>query len=100
MFSFGVFFNEFEKEFHEDMTSLGVKEPDVITRVTEYVPQIVDYIQGIVDNGFAYESNGSVYFDTTKFKSKGYDYRKCKPGVDTTAEEMAEGDKAGYGVDS
>jgi len=85
---------KFEKEFHEDMTSLGVKEPDVITRVTEYVPQIVDYIQGIVDNGFAYESNGSVYFDTTKFKSKGYDYRKCKPGVDTTAEEMAEGEGA------
>lgn len=84
----------FEREFFEDMTSLGVKEPDVVTRVTEYVPQIVDYIKGIMDNGFGYASNGSVYFDTNSFKGKGYDYRKLKPGVDTTEEEMAEGEGA------
>eukprot|EP00537_Pseudo-nitzschia_pungens_P007313 CAMPEP_0172371032 /NCGR_PEP_ID=MMETSP1060-20121228/40829_1 /TAXON_ID=37318 /ORGANISM="Pseudo-nitzschia pungens, Strain cf. cingulata" /LENGTH=779 /DNA_ID=CAMNT_0013096525 /DNA_START=185 /DNA_END=2524 /DNA_ORIENTATION=- len=85
---------KFEREFFEDMTALGVREPDVVTRVTEYVPQIVEYIQGIIDNGYAYESNGSVYFNTNDFKSKGYDYRKLKPGVDTTAEEMAEGEGA------
>jgi cysteinyl-tRNA synthetase len=84
----------FEREFFEDMTALGVKEPDVVTRVTEYVPQIVDYIKGIMDNGFGYASNGSVYFDTNTFKDKGYDYRKLKPGVDTSAEEMAEGEGA------
>jgi cysteinyl-tRNA synthetase len=76
------------------MIALGVKEPDVVTRVTEFVPQIVEYIQGIIDNGCGYESNGSVYFDTNDFKAKGYDYRKLKPGVDTTAEEMAEGEGA------
>ena len=82
----------FEKEFHKDMTALGEKETDVITRVTEYVPQIAAYIRGIIDNGFAYESNGSIYFDTNEFKSKGNDYCKLKPGVDTSAEEMAEGE--------
>ena len=90
----------FEREFFEDMTALGVKEPDVVTRVTEYVPQIVDYIQGIVTNGFGYESNGSVYFDTNTFKGEGYDYRKLKPGVDTSAEEMAEGEGALAGGES
>ena len=84
----------FEREFFEDMTKLGVKELDVVTRVTEFVPEIVDYIQGIMKNGFGYESNGSVYFDTNHFKGEGYDYRKLKPGVDTTAEEMAEGEGA------
>eukprot|EP00531_Pseudo-nitzschia_arenysensis_P006709 CAMPEP_0116125550 /NCGR_PEP_ID=MMETSP0329-20121206/5867_1 /TAXON_ID=697910 /ORGANISM="Pseudo-nitzschia arenysensis, Strain B593" /LENGTH=775 /DNA_ID=CAMNT_0003619591 /DNA_START=119 /DNA_END=2446 /DNA_ORIENTATION=- len=85
---------KFEKQFFEDMEALGVRDPDVVTRVTEYVPQIVDYIQGIIDNGCAYESNGSVYFNTNDFKSKGYEYRKLKPGQDTTAEEMAEGEGA------
>ena len=84
----------YETEFHQDMAALGVREPDLVTRVTEFVPQIVDYIQGIVQNGYAYESNGSVYFDTHAFKSGGYDYRKLKPGVDTSAEEMAEGEGA------
>jgi len=84
----------FEREFFEDMTALGVKEPDVVTRVTEFVPEIVEFIQGIVNNGFGYESNGSVYFDTNHFKGAGYDYRKLKPGFETSAEEMAEGEGA------
>lgn len=88
----------FEREFFEDMTALGVKEPDVVTRVTEYVPRIVDYIEVIIGNGFGYASNGSVYFDTNAFKGDGYDYRKLKPGVDTSAEEMAEGEGALAGV--
>jgi len=45
------------------MKKLNVALPEVITRVTEYVPEIVAFIKKIVDNGYAYESNGSVYFD-------------------------------------
>lgn len=85
---------KFEKQFFEDLTALGIREPDVVTRVTEYVPQIVEYIQGIIENGYAYASGGSVYFNTTDFKGNGYDYRKLKPGAETTAEEMAEGEGA------
>ena len=85
---------KWEKEFFNDLESLNIRSPDVVTRVTEYVPQIVDFVKGIIDNGYAYESNGSVYFDTNTFKAKGYEYRKLKPGIDTTAEEMAEGEGA------
>ena len=51
------------------MEMLGTRRPTVLTRVTEYMPQIVDYIQRIMDNGFAYASpEGSVYFDTDAFE--------------------------------
>ena len=40
---------EFERQFMEDMSELGVRPPDAITRVTDHVPEIVAYIQRIVD---------------------------------------------------
>lgn len=50
------------------MDSLGCRRPDVLTRVSEYMPEIIAYVQRIVDNGMAYVSNGSVYFDTHNFR--------------------------------
>ena len=61
---------KFELEFHEDMQRLGAIPPDIMTRVTEYVPEIVDYIDTLVNKGLAYESNGSVYFDVNAFESQ------------------------------
>ena len=60
---FGEFSRKYETEFLDDMKLLNVELPDVITRVSEFVPEIIKYIEKIVENGFAYESNGSVYFD-------------------------------------
>jgi cysteinyl-tRNA synthetase len=58
----------FEAEFFEDMESLGIRPPDVVTRVSEYIPEIVEYIEQIIANGMAYEVKGSVYFDTAAFR--------------------------------
>ena len=70
----------FETEFLEDMKLLNVALPDVITRVTEYVPEIVAFIAKIIDNGYAYESNGSVYFAVDKFDgSPCHCYAKLEP---------------------
>lgn len=52
-------------------------DPDYLTRVTEYVPEIVAFIKRIVENGYAYESNGSVYFDIKAYEGK-FKYRKLK----------------------
>eukprot|EP01027_Heterolobosea_sp_BB2_P020529 GEZU01029287.1.p1 GENE.GEZU01029287.1~~GEZU01029287.1.p1 ORF type:complete len:781 (+),score=306.65 GEZU01029287.1:102-2444(+) len=71
---------KYEAEFMEDMKRLNVRMPDVLTRVTEYIPEIIQYVQKIIDNGFAYESNGSVYFDTVAFdNSENHFYAKLQP---------------------
>lgn len=70
----------FEEDFHKDMESLNVLPADVLTRVSEYVPEIVEYIKKIMDNGYGYESNRSVYFDTAAFDAaEGHSYAKIVP---------------------
>jgi cysteinyl-tRNA synthetase len=56
---------------------LNVEPPEVLTRVTEYMPEIITFIKRIIDNGYAYASNGSVYFDIEKFREK-FTYGKLK----------------------
>jgi cysteinyl-tRNA synthetase len=70
----------YEKEFMEDMRSLGVRDPDALTRVTEYMEHIIDYVKCIASKGFAYpDGEGNVYFDTAAFTAKGYSYAKLSP---------------------
>ena len=44
---------KFEKSFLQDMEDLNVENPTILTRVSEYVPEIVAFIEKIIDNGFA-----------------------------------------------
>uniref|UniRef100_A0A803TC90 Cysteine--tRNA ligase, cytoplasmic n=1 Tax=Anolis carolinensis TaxID=28377 RepID=A0A803TC90_ANOCA len=84
-----------EEEYHNDMAALNVLPPDVLTRVSEYIPEIVDFVQKIVDNGYGYVSNGSVYFDTVKFDaSEKHSYAKLVPEAvgDQKALQEGEGD--------
>ena len=54
-----------------DMRSLNLLRAEVYPKVTEHVPEIVDLVETLVEKGYAYESNGSVYFDTTAFEGYG-----------------------------
>ena len=77
------------------MHRLNVAPADVLTRVSEYVPEIVDYIEKIIANGFAYESNGSVYFSVSKFDGESnHHYAKLVPEAvgDESALQEGEGD--------
>ena len=87
---FNAHARRFEREYMEDMEALGVREPDMLTRVTEHVPDIIEFVEKIVTKGLAYAVNGSVYLDIGAFKEAGHHYRKLKPGKDTSKEDMAE----------
>ncbi|XP_068506584.1 cysteine--tRNA ligase, cytoplasmic-like isoform X3 [Syngnathus scovelli] len=84
-----------EGEYHKDMDALNVLPPDVLTRVSEYVPEIVEFVKKIVSNGYGYESNSSVYFNTAKFDAcPKHSYAKLVPEAvgDQKALQEGEGD--------
>jgi cysteinyl-tRNA synthetase len=86
--------SHYEAEFFDDMSRLGVKVPDLITRVSEYIPEIIEYINQLVAKGYAYESNGSVYFNTKEFESCGHQYGKLMPEQIGNSDLLAEGEGA------
>ena len=83
-----------EEEFHKDMADLNVLPADVITRVSEYVPEIADFIQVIIDRGFAYATErGNVYFDVAKFASQpDHRYAKLVPEAYGDSRALQEGE--------
>jgi len=89
----------FENEFIQDLRALGCQLPDTIVRVSEYVPEIVKYIEKIIENGYAYESKGSVYFDVVKFnQNEKHTYGKLEPTSVNDLEKIAAGLAEGEGV--
>lgn len=58
-------------EYKKDAHGLNVMDADVHPKVTESMDIIIGIVKTLVDKGFAYESNGDVYFRTTKFKEYG-----------------------------
>ena len=84
-----------EEKYHQDMEALNILPADCLTRVSEYVPENVAFIEKIIERGYAYESNGSVYFDVAKFDAaKGHYYAKLVPEAfgDQAALKEGEGD--------
>lgn len=88
-----------EQRYFEDMDRLHILRPDVITRVSEYVPEIVAFVDQIIKNGFAYEAEGSVWFDVNKFEGSDGDgfrhqYAKLQPSSKGNWKLLDEGEGA------
>ncbi|WP_431802009.1 cysteine--tRNA ligase [Halobacillus andaensis] len=63
--------NRFIQAYKEDVGALGVKEAVHHPRVTENMDEIIQFIEGLIEKGFAYESGGDVYFRTRSFDEYG-----------------------------
>lgn len=87
---------KFEEDFHADMTALGVRPAAGIARVSEHIPEIIDYARRIEANGFAYvgTSSGSLYFDTTAFEANLTRYERLVPRESPCASTGSDGSRA------
>ena len=63
----------FTERYHENMRQLNVKSPSIEPRASGHIIEQIELVQKILDAGYAYISNGSVYFDLEKY-SKDYAY--------------------------
>src|SRR2546423_15274997 len=55
----------------QDTAEFGLGMPDEVPKATDYVPQIVAFIEGLIEGGFAYEVVGDVYFRVAKAPDYG-----------------------------
>jgi cysteinyl-tRNA synthetase len=57
--------------YFRDMDALGVRRADVFTYVTEYIPRIIQVVEGLIERGHAYPLDGDVYFFVPSFPPYG-----------------------------
>ncbi|NQX83520.1 MAG: cysteine--tRNA ligase [Mycoplasmataceae bacterium] len=62
---------KYEKEYMKLLSSLNILKPTYMPRVTEHIDGMIDFISVLINKGFAYENNGSVYFEISKLSSYG-----------------------------
>ncbi|HBL81366.1 MAG TPA: cysteine--tRNA ligase [Clostridiales bacterium] len=63
--------DKFIAEYFKDAKGLGIKEATIHPKATENMDAIISTVNTLVDKGYAYESNGDVYFETKKFSEYG-----------------------------
>lgn len=61
----------YARSYFEDMDALGVRRPDISPRASGHVPEQIKMVQTLISKGYAYEVNGSVYFDVTSAPDYG-----------------------------
>ena len=59
------------RSYYEDMDALNILRADISPRATGHIPEQIELAEKLIDKGFAYEANKSVYFDVSKLKDYG-----------------------------
>lgn len=64
----------YEELFWADMSLLNVQRPNVVLRVTEHMPEILQFIETIINSGYAYVVDDGVYFNVSKWETHADNY--------------------------
>ena len=78
--------------FFSDCEKLNIKKPEFVVPATDCIDDFIKMVEGLIQNGYAYEAGGNVYFDTSKLENY-YVFNKHD------AEDLEEGVREGVGVD-
>jgi cysteinyl-tRNA synthetase len=86
----------FIESFHRDLGTLHIERPEHFPRATEHIPEIIDLIVRLLERGFAYESDGSVFFsiarDADYGRLSGFDLAQVRRGERVANDEYAKDD--------
>ena len=52
--------------FFEDLKSLNIETPEIVCKATEHIKEMLEYVEKLVNNGYAYETSTAIYFDISK----------------------------------
>jgi cysteinyl-tRNA synthetase len=63
--------DRFTREFMGDMEALGITSVNLYAKASEHIPEIVSQISSLIEKGYAYQVDGDVYYDVSKFSSYG-----------------------------
>jgi cysteinyl-tRNA synthetase len=71
----------FIKEYFDVADALGIERADIYPRATQHIQEIISLVQQLIVKGLAYQSNGDVYYDVTKFIDYGKLSKKRLDGL-------------------
>lgn len=63
--------SDYSRAFEQVMSALDVAPPDILVKATEHIPEMIKMIETLIEKGFAYASEGNVWFDVEKFEGYG-----------------------------
>ena len=63
--------NFYTEAFLKDIDKLNVDRPEIIAKATEHIKEMEEYVKKIIDNGYTYQTEDTVYFDTSKLDKYG-----------------------------
>ncbi len=75
------------ERYFEDTKALNVERQDIVPRATGHIHEMIEFVKRIMDNGYAYEVDGNVYFDVDAY-TEDYEYGEmAKKDLDQLKEE-------------